>query len=324
MKKLLSILFISLPLFAQAQFVVGAQGMTIKSYALVCIDGLILSPGSDLTLSNNQLSRSTSNQPVGSGNTLDRVYTFSTPISYSGVMGLRYSDAELAGNTENAMELIYSSANTGNVWLTVSGSNVNITDNIITNSVVNTTLARISATSATPLPVRLVAFTAHKDEKEQSALLHWDVANEENFSGYYVEHSTDGRVFTQIGMVKAEGKANYSFTDSSPAEGMNYYRLRLADLNGSYAYSPVRTLSFGINNVQLNVYPNPVKNENITIHTTDKTLDGKSGIVTDVAGKLILSFKLTGAKTLINTNDWMPGGYLIRLENGMAFKIVKQ
>lgn len=324
MKKILTISLLYLSAYAQAQFVVGAQGMTIQAYATVCIDSLILSPGSDITLTNNQLIRSNTNQPVNSGNTMDRVYSFASPITYTGTIGFKYSDAELAGNTENSLELVYAATGTGSVWITTSGSGLNTASNTITNIVSGATISRVSATGASPLPVTLIEFTAKKDEKQQAALLHWDVTNEINFNSYNVERSIDGRVFTQIGMVKAEGKAAYDFTDNHPGNGINYYRLQMTSFDGSYSYSMVRTLTFGKNEVLLHIYPNPVRDETITIHTTDKTLDDKSGYVTDMAGKLILSFKLTGEKTTLDAHNWLPGTYLIRLENGMAFRIVKQ
>lgn len=324
MKKILFILFICFPCWLHAQFVVGTQGMTIKAYATVSIDSLILSPASDITLTNNQLARSNVNQPIGTGNTINHVYTFSSPITYSGNIGFRYDDAEMAGNTESALELAYSATNAGNVWITTTGSMLNTTGNTIVQNVNNVTISRITATSNNPLPVTLIDFKANKDEKQQTAFLYWNVANELNFETYNVERSTDGKTFTQIGNVKAIAKSEYHFSDYHPETGVNYYRLQLLNTDGSYSYSPIRTLLFDKDGTQLNVYPNPVKDESITIHTTDKTLNGKSGCVTDIAGKIILSFKITGEKTLLNASNWLPGSYLIRLENGMTFKMVKQ
>jgi hypothetical protein len=50
--------------------------------------------------------------------------------------------------------------------------------------------------------------------------------------------------------------AAYSYPDQSPLPGDNYYRLRMVDLDGSYSYSPVRSVRFGGRGA-LTVYPNP-------------------------------------------------------------------
>lgn len=326
MKKILIILLISLPSSLHAQFVVtsGTNGMTIKAYATVSIDSLIISPASDITINNNQLTHNNTNQPIGTGNTINRVYIFASPITYSGNIGFIYDDAEMAGNTESALNIAYSAATTGTVWITTAGSSLNTIANTIVQNVSSATISRITATSNNPLPVTLVDFTARKNEQNQTTLLYWEVANELNFDMYNVERSIDGKTFTQLGKVKAIGESNYNFTDYHPERGINYYRLQMQNLDGSYNYSPLRSLVFGEDKTELNVYPNPVKNETITIHSTDKTLDGKNGYVTDLAGKLILSFTITGENTFINANNWVAGTYLIRLENGMTFKIVKQ
>ena len=326
MKKSFILFLISLPHLLQAQFVVtsGTNGMTIKAYATVSIDSLIMSPASDITINNNQLTHSNTNQPIGTGNTINRIYTFSSPITYSGNIGFRYDDAEMAGNTESALEIAYSAASTGTVWITTTGSTINTTANTIVQNVSSATISRITATSNNPLPITLIDFTAKKDDEEQTSLLYWNVANEVNFDKYNVERSTDGKTFSEIGSVKAMEESKYNFTDYHPEKGTNYYRLQMLNLDGSYGYSPIRMLQFGNDKTALNIFPNPVKDEIITIHTTDKTLDGKNGFVTDASGKSILSFKITGENTFINTNNWIPGTYFIRLENGMTFKIIKQ
>jgi hypothetical protein len=326
MKKLLNLLSICLPYLLHAQFVVtsGTNGITIKAFATVSIDSLIMSPSSDVMISNNQLTRSSTNQAIGAGNSIDRVYSFSSPITYSGNIGFKYNDAEMAGNTEAALDIAYAASGSGSVWITTTGSSLNTAANTIVQNLSNATIARLTATSAGPLPVTLVEFTAKKDEQGQAALLQWEVANEQSFDKYNVEHGIDGKTFAKLGEVKATGASNYQFTDSNPETGINFYRLQMQNLDGSYHYSPVRSLVFENDKTAINVFPNPVKEETVTIHSTDKALDGKNGSVTDISGKVILSFKITGDNTYIDANNWLAGIYLIRLENGMTFKIVKQ
>ncbi|GAB4094501.1 hypothetical protein [Flaviaesturariibacter terrae] len=96
------------------------------------------------------------------------------------------------------------------------------------------------------LPVHLITFTGEK--RGSNALLNWKSVNEENFRGYGVERSTDGRSFTQVGFVNGRNLASaqlYSYTDdlSGLSAGRVYYRLKQLDLNGAFTYSPVVTLT---------------------------------------------------------------------------------
>ena len=116
-----------------------------------------------------------------------------------------------------------------------------------------------------PLPVSIKAFTVSIDGNH--SVLNWATATELNTSHFNVQHSTDGSNFSNIGNVKAIGNGanSYQFTDKSPANGTNYYRLQSVDKDGSYTYSKVVSALFTINNSPLTIYPNPAK-DNITIN----------------------------------------------------------
>ena len=109
------------------------------------------------------------------------------------------------------------------------------------------------------LPVNWVSFTAKKQNKE--VVLNWTTAAEKNSSSYMVQHSINGRDWSTIGSVLANGsyvlENKYQFVHSSPSEGLNYYRLVEKDLNGKSSISKVLRLSFG-NSIALQAYPNPV------------------------------------------------------------------
>ncbi len=96
----------------------------------------------------------------------------------------------------------------------------------------------------TPLPVELLSFTG-KNEVIGN-VLNWVTASEENNSGFIIEKSVDGKIFTAIGNVNGQGTTEntteYSFTDVT-VKGTLYYRLKQLDLNGTVAYSQVISLS---------------------------------------------------------------------------------
>ncbi|MBC7628123.1 MAG: hypothetical protein H7254_12630, partial [Ferruginibacter sp.] len=97
-----------------------------------------------------------------------------------------------------------------------------------------------------PLPVSLVDFTATKQNKVVD--LNWQTSIEQNSSYFDVEFSRDGSKFESIGKVKASISSttykSYSTKHLSPVNGLNYYRLKLVDVDGSSKYSAVRTVKF--------------------------------------------------------------------------------
>jgi hypothetical protein len=75
----------------------------------------------------------------------------------------------------------------------------------------------------------------------KSAELEWRTAQEQNSKHFDVLRSTDGNRFAYIGRVQAAGNSatanNYLFTDRDPSGGMNFYKLKAVDKDGSFTYS---------------------------------------------------------------------------------------
>ncbi len=159
------------------------------------------------------------------------------------------------------------------------------------------------------LPVELTNFTARAIEK-QRALLNWTTAAEVGNSHFEVERSVDGVNFVQLGAVAGAGQSNeeqsYEYLDLSPFSGVNYYRLRQVDFDGSTHLSEVRQVTIeGPVNVVL--YPNPVVNE--------LRLQGFAGgqlRVLDAQGRQVLEQTLAAAEPL-NVATLSPGVYFLQL-----------
>ena len=93
------------------------------------------------------------------------------------------------------------------------------------------------------LPVTLTSFTARPIGK--AVQLDWATATETNNDYFSIEHSTDGRTFSEIGRLTGAGttqeEQRYAFVHRSPEAGLNYYRLDQHDFDGAHEYSPVQT-----------------------------------------------------------------------------------
>jgi len=94
---------------------------------------------------------------------------------------------------------------------------------------------------AATLPVEYVSFNG--ELTNGSVELVWITASESNSSHFDIEHSSDGLNWKTLGSTAAAGdvqtQQNYSFVDSSPRKGPNFYRLKQVDLDGVYEYSEV-------------------------------------------------------------------------------------
>ncbi|MBH8557013.1 T9SS type A sorting domain-containing protein [Hymenobacter negativus] len=129
---------------------------------------------------------------------------------------------------------------------------------------------------ANPLPVELLSFTAERQGPD--ALLRWTTASEKNNDHFEVESSPDGRTFQRIGTVVGQGSStqrhDYSLPDPNLtryAAELVYYRLRQVDRDGTFSYSPVRTVQVpATGGFAVQAYPQPFGSElNLLLRTTE-------------------------------------------------------
>jgi hypothetical protein len=164
-----------------------------------------------------------------------------------------------------------------------------------------------------PLPLSLKSFNGQVVNKEVSLV--WNTTNEINVDGFAIEKSNDARNFKQIGFVAAKNAATatYSFNDVLET-GVNYYRLKMSDKDGSFKYSSIVALN-SKPTTKLEVYPNPVKN---TATLTHELAGTKATIkVVSIEGKNIVSQNIqTGAtQSTIDVSKLVRGNYIIVFEN---------
>lgn len=112
-----------------------------------------------------------------------------------------------------------------------------------------------------------------------------------------VERSKNGVDFVELQRIKGHGTTNiahtYTWTDPAPLAGVNYYRLRQADLDGEYAYHPVIAVEFAgkIADTGIRLYPTEVKDV-LTLVLKEPTTQAASLLITDVNGRTMLQRRL--------------------------------
>ena len=109
------------------------------------------------------------------------------------------------------------------------------------------------------LPIELLSFEAKR--ANDAAFLEWFTASETDNDYFTLERSMDTKNWTEIGTVVGAGNSShtlrYDFMDHQPETGVNYYRLKQTDFDGTYSYSAVKSLKFEPEGFGFSVYPNP-------------------------------------------------------------------
>jgi hypothetical protein len=91
------------------------------------------------------------------------------------------------------------------------------------------------------VPVELTSFTANVNNLGQ-VILNWETATEINNQGFEIERRTETSEYRTVAFVEGYGTTtepkSYIYTDVTADNGINYYRLKQVDYNGTYEYSP--------------------------------------------------------------------------------------
>lgn len=134
-----------------------------------------------------------------------------------------------------------------------------------------------------PMPVTLVSFNGKREGK--ASQLVWVTSEETNSDRFDIERSQNGKDWSVIGTIKSHTESfvtqTYNLTDSNPLSGNNLYRLKMIDLDNTFAYSSMITIAHDIQLVDKpSVYPNPCTGTvlvNRLEHLTNITITSVTG-----------------------------------------------
>jgi Secretion system C-terminal sorting domain len=209
-------------------------------------------------------------------------------------------------------------------------SGVAITTVTFTLTGTGTVLANVSAyvetgieaktstcSSNVSLPLDLLTFQAESTGK--TALLKWQTASERDFEGFNIERSAEGKTFEKVGFVKSAGTAKgaYSFTDEVPLSGVNYYRLKMMNTDGSFTYSPTRSVVLAEGKTtNVSVVPNPAK-EQVYVKLNVQEAKTITLVLVDITGKTLMTERKTlgsGFNELsLSLNNYPQGLYFLKI-----------
>ncbi|MEP7257413.1 MAG: hypothetical protein ABI687_03475 [Flavitalea sp.] len=184
-----------------------------------------------------------------------------------------------------------------------------------------------SLTSFLALPVKMTSFRA--EYKDPEVQLTWQTASEMNSDFFSIEHSLDAIHFKEIGRKSSAGNSNsvidYHFSDWQPADGINYYRLKQVDIDGSADLSDIKTVKVNLTAVgKLRAYISDSGNNKVIIDN-GKTIDSKTTYqLININGMILKKGILSSQKQSVDITSFSKGQYIVRLSDGRSVLFSKK
>jgi hypothetical protein len=121
--------------------------------------------------------------------------------------------------------------------------------------------------------------------------------------------------------VAAAGNSNspnyYSYLHSTPAGGINYYRILQRDLDGRFSYSDIRSVKLTHENLPFTVLVNPVANHILALQVNMATTLSLYAF----NGNLLWKKQFAAGTTTIDMGSYAKGVYLLKA-NGYSETII--
>jgi hypothetical protein len=180
------------------------------------------------------------------------------------------------------------------------------------------------------LPSTLINWKA--EQVKNKVHLKWTTTIEKNAKYYTIEKSVDGKTFSEAGRIPAEikneNRKDYSFTDDVTLnEGIMYYRLRGADVDGASRISDVRAvrLAKAFAEVSIKTFPNPfVKELKICFpyNWQGKQVNVWIYNLNGVLVKQLLKEAASQTET-VDVNQLQAGVYIVKANSGTETSIMR-
>ncbi len=278
---------------------------------------------------------------------VNRSYQITPSTNGPAIVCLYYLDDDFASFNADAIAAGWPTINAGNITISqvdggpigTPGNSVTVIPNSSITSSYNATttiwtvcfpvdsFSYFYAHTANPggfaLPINLTKFTGKRNEAV--SLLNWTTSNERNNHYFVVERSKDGTNFNEISSKinslavngNSNSDLNYSYTDASPLNGHNYYRLQQNDIDGHRTHSRVVDVYFG-NETLVTLYPNPVNTElNIDINTAKATVANVK--ILDATGRNVKTIDIQLAagynNSVVDLQSLADGVYMVYITN---------
>ncbi len=297
----------------------NSRNVTINNNGAITVAGTLIIWG-DLIVNNN-LSLTVTGTMIVKGNV---IMNNNASLSVSG--NLTVEGNFTAGNNTNVTITGSGGIAVGGTVTVGNNSNLTGPDGSFTVGGGCTQGGGSNFCTSSTLPVKLLFFRAALEG--DAVTLTWATEKEEDFEYFEIEKAAADFAFSPIGRVQGAGfdlytRRDYAFVDQAPYAGINYYRLKAVDLDGSFEYFRVVSVNHE-KDPSVEVYSNPVTGYVIRYRIDFNPAPADKVILLDLHGRPALEF--TPAKIGLNEQPVVgisPGMYLFCYAGAGFRKTVK-
>ncbi|HLK30401.1 MAG TPA: T9SS type A sorting domain-containing protein [Puia sp.] len=193
------------------------------------------------------------------------------------------------------------------------------------NNIIGTALPSYGTSLAGPhvlfsggtLPLLMTNFNATLTDNVVKVT--WSTEQESNLNQFVMLRSGDGVTWETIGKIQAKGNSsipvNYSFTDQTPLQGINYYRVKAVDNNLQYKFSEIKLIK-GLFIKGIKFGPNPVR-DNLHITFGSDISSALTLRLINQYGQVLQQKQISqpaGSTILFSLNNYAQGIYTLHVK----------
>lgn len=142
----------------------------------------------------------------------------------------------------------------------------------------------------------VVHFTAFQG---QQVLLNWNSRNLDSVKKYWIQRSSNGTDFTDIGTLTGTSflSQDFQWTDPFPTAAFNYYRIKSLQIDGKIDYSEtIKTKGLIKEPQNITFFPNPATSNNMNLDLSNQPVGKYRVLLFNSGGQMVMdqSFNFTG------------------------------
>ncbi len=266
---------------------------------------------------------------IGSYTAKNSLIKGKTDVTNGNINGAIYNENQIFNNYTNkdySLKVGSPTINKGdNALYTGSGLNLNADKDLAGNPRFFDGQIDIGAYESqvpVPLPVNFGKFTAALQNNRVK--LEWNTFSETNNEAFTVYRSTDGLNYTKIARQASKGNGANSYVayDNSPLNGLNYYRLKQQDTDGTTTELGDDAVNFSLRNEEVKAWPNPVEK---ILKLSFPAGKYQSLRLADVSGRKLQEHTLnkTQSQAELDLSSYPKGVYLIALKGNNGNHLLK-
>lgn len=182
----------------------------------------------------------------------------------------------------------------------------------------------VSASQSSLIPLPATGLTLTGSLSNNNVSLNWKTLSEINTKDFQIQKSSDGINFTSIASLPASGnsptESRYSYIDGGMTSAIQYYRIKLVDIDGKESYSNTIVIRQTGSVKMIKAFPNPATGP---VNIEFSNMKGSYTVnLHNLAGQIIHTQKaeITGnvQYVVVNRGQFTAGAYLLKVVNNVT------